>query len=227
MQQKTKKCVSSSPSARLRTASAWKASEERCKGCCSWRPRPRDGMQYKPEPDRRETDLSSTKKIQWVGWTVNSTEWGPIKKWLPEACKADFLLAHGRFGCRGVVDAIARMAGGRRASALSVGAALRVGLHQADGAQQKEATPHKRRRGKQHHPQQREGERRERKTTPPEKDEGKAAPLTLEREKAPPKSRRRERGSKTQKKEGNGNHHFTFTFFTLFLFGVFLSYVKN
>ena len=36
---------------------------------------------------------SSIKKTQWVGWTVNTTEWGPIKKWLPEACNADFLQA--------------------------------------------------------------------------------------------------------------------------------------
>ena len=32
-----------------------------------------------------------TKKTQWVVWSVNSTELGPIKKWLPEACNADFL----------------------------------------------------------------------------------------------------------------------------------------
>ena len=85
--------VSSSPSARRRTAVAWKASKERRKGCCSWRPRPRDGMQDRPDPDGLSSDLSSTKKTQWVGWTVNTTEWRPIKKWLPEACKADFLFA--------------------------------------------------------------------------------------------------------------------------------------
>ena len=39
------------------------------------------------------TKLSSIKKTQWIDWTVNSTEWCPIKKWLPEACNADFLLA--------------------------------------------------------------------------------------------------------------------------------------
>ena len=45
--------------------------------------------------------------------------------------------AQERFGCRGVVDAIARMAGVHRASALSVAAAWRVGLHPADDAQQR------------------------------------------------------------------------------------------
>ena len=32
-----------------------------------------------PSPDLS----SSIKKTLWVGWTVNSTEWGTIKKWLP------------------------------------------------------------------------------------------------------------------------------------------------
>ena len=65
-----------------RTAPGWKASRERRRGCCSWRPRPRGGLQDGPCPD----SLSSIKKTQWVGWTVNSTERGP------EACNADFLL---------------------------------------------------------------------------------------------------------------------------------------
>ena len=77
-------------------------------GCCSWRPR--GTSQDGPSPDLS----SSIKKTQWVGWTVNSTEWRSIKKWLPEACDADFLLAQethqGRSGCRGGLDAIERMA---------------------------------------------------------------------------------------------------------------------
>ena len=50
-------------------------------------------MQDRPVPGSLSSHLSSTKKTQWVGWNVNSTGWGPIKKWLPEACDADFLVA--------------------------------------------------------------------------------------------------------------------------------------
>ena len=92
---------SSSPLARQRTAAGWKASSERRRGCCSWRPR--GGLQDGPRPD----PSSSTKKTQWVGWTVNSTECGPMRKRLPEACNADFLLAqetHLPKGCRGRLD---------------------------------------------------------------------------------------------------------------------------
>ena len=71
--------VSSSPLARQRTAAAWTLSRERC---CSWRPRPRGGLQDGPDPDSLSSDRASTKKTRWVGWTVN---WGPIN--------ADFLLA--------------------------------------------------------------------------------------------------------------------------------------
>ena len=76
------------------------------------------------------------------GKDINSIEWGPIKKWLLEACNADFSPgsgnspAQGRFGCRGGLDAIARMAGVHCAGALPVSSAWREGLHQADGAQQ-------------------------------------------------------------------------------------------
>ena len=72
-----------------------------------------------PSPDPSSSNL--IKKSRWVGWSVNSTVWGPIKKWLPEACNADFLLAQethlpqGRSGCSGGLDAIARMAGVHRA----------------------------------------------------------------------------------------------------------------
>ena len=41
------------------------------------------------------TDLSvlEGKKTRYVGWTLNLTEWGPVKKWLPDATQANFLFA--------------------------------------------------------------------------------------------------------------------------------------
>ena len=81
---------SSSPLARQRTAAGRKAPRERPR---DRQPRPRGGLQESPFPDSLSSGLASTKKTRWIGWTVDSTEWGPIKKWLPEACNADFLLA--------------------------------------------------------------------------------------------------------------------------------------
>ena len=37
--------------------------------------------------------FSQGKKTQWVGWTLNLTEWRPVKKWLPDATQANFLFA--------------------------------------------------------------------------------------------------------------------------------------
>ena len=58
-------------------------------------------------------------KTQWVGWS----EWGPIKKWLPVACNADFLLAQEthlpRHGCarKDGGRAMRRRSSGRRSMA--------------------------------------------------------------------------------------------------------------
>ena len=84
--------VSSSTSARRRTAAARKASKERRKGCCSWRPRP-DGMQDRPDPDSLSSDLSSTKKTQWVGWTVNVHGMGALQEMASRGVQSRFLLA--------------------------------------------------------------------------------------------------------------------------------------
>ena len=78
-------------------------------------------MQDRPDSDSLSSDLSSTKKTQWVGWTVNSTEWRPFKKWLPEACKADFLFAQETHLPK---DALATEESWMRASALPVAAAM-------------------------------------------------------------------------------------------------------
>ena len=139
---------SSSPLARQRTAAGGTTSRERRKGCCSWRLRPRDGWQDGPSPDSLSTSLSSTKKTQWVGWTVNSTEWELHQEMAPRSVQCRLSpcsgnsLAQGRCGSRGVVDAMARMAGVHCASALPVAAAWRVGFHQADGAQQRKRGGH-------------------------------------------------------------------------------------
>ena len=83
---------SSSPLARQRTSGRLESVKREERG--AWSVAAGD-----QEADRRTvqalTRSSSNliKKTRWVGWTVNSTEWGSIKKWLPEACNADFLLA--------------------------------------------------------------------------------------------------------------------------------------
>ena len=107
-------------------------------GCCSWRPRP-DGMQDRPDLDRLSSDLSSTKKTQWVGWTVNSTEWGPFKDAL--ATEESWMRLQGWQACIAPAFARRSMASGspprrrraaKEARGVMVAAALRHGL----------ATPH-------------------------------------------------------------------------------------
>ena len=58
--------------------------------------------------------LTHSDQEDTVGWLV-STEWCSIKKWRPE-------VSNTRSGCRGGLDAIARMAGVRCDGALSVAA---------------------------------------------------------------------------------------------------------
>ena len=76
--------------------------------------------------------IQSVKKTQWVGWYVNSTEWGSNKKWLPEAFNADFSWLREHTCPRTLwLQAWMRSQGWRACIA-----PRRVGLHQADGAQQ-------------------------------------------------------------------------------------------
>ena len=66
-------------------SAAWRVPREWRWAC--YRERPRAAWLDGPNPDL--SSARTPKKTQRVGWSVDITSWGSIKKWLPEACNAD------------------------------------------------------------------------------------------------------------------------------------------